>query len=448
MEQPLRIAVVGGGISGITAAHVLAQRHEVTLFEAGTELGGHAHAVDVDDGAGGAIAVDTAFLIYNERHYPSFVALLHRLEVADATRPAEMSASFSDDDRRLHYALSRGLDALFVQRRNVLRPAFYRMFAELVAFRRRALRDLRAGRIDPSLTLRAYLAPYSPLFRENLVLPLATAIWSLPGELVLDYPAREILRFFHNHRLLDGKSGRAWRTFDGGSGVYVAAFAKTFPGRVRLATPVLALEREPGRASVVTAEGRSWFDHVVLATHADTSLALLAAPTAQERRLLGAWRYHPNPVTLHTDASVLHRDRRMWASWNIVKRGGRQRVTYWLNRVQSLRASVDYFLTLGRAEDVDPSRVVQRFSYRHPIFEAASVATQRELGSLDGETTSFCGSYAGHGFHEDGVAAALRVCRRFGLDLDSPGRMASPQGRETCPAGRVKSPMRSPRAST
>lgn len=408
---------MGGGVAGITAAHVLQRAHDVTLLEASPALGGHAHAVSVDDGMGGVVAVDTAFLIYNELHYPSFVRLIQELGVAPQTLPAEMSASFVDDDKDFHYALSRGLDALFFQRKNALRWRFYRIFGELLAFRRRAFRDMAAGTIPEHVTLGDYLRPYSALFRDNLVVPLASAIWSLPGEVVLAYPARQILRFFQNHRLLEGKSGEAWRTFSGSSSVYVDAFAKRFAGKLRLGAKVKSVRRDDRFVHLVTQEETETFDRVVLATHADVSLSLLEEPTAAERAVLSPWSYHPNAVILHTDPRVLHRDRRLWASWNVVKRDGRQRVTYYLNRVQKLRSRIDYFLTLGEAE-IDASREVARFSYRHPVFDAASVATQARLSALDGARgTFFCGSYAGHGFHEDAVASALRVTARFGLDL-------------------------------
>lgn len=413
----LRVAIVGGGVAGITAAHVLQRAHDVTIFEASNELGGHAHAVTVDDGMGGVIAVDTAFLIYNELHYPSFVQLIEDLGVAQQTRPAEMSASFVDDDKDFHYALARGVDSLFFQRRNVLRWRFYRIFVELFAFRRRALRDMTEGQIAENVTLREYLIPYSSLFRDNLVVPLASAIWSLPGDAILAYPARQILRFFQNHRLLEDRSGEAWRTFVGSSRVYVDAFTRRFAGRIERSTPVREVRRDDRGAHLVTQAGSETFDRVVLATHADVSLSLLAEPTVAEKAALAPWSYHPNTVILHTDARVLHRDRRLWASWNVVKRGGRQRVTYHLNRVQKLRSSIDYFLTLGEA-DIDPAQEVARFAYRHPVFDAASVASQARLAELDGSRgTYFCGSYAGHGFHEDAVVSALRATARFGLGL-------------------------------
>jgi len=418
-KRPRRVAIVGAGISGITAAHVLDRAHDVTLFDASPSLGGHANPRAVDDGRGGAVDVDTAFLIYNVRHYPRFCDLLTDLGVHHRTRPAEMSASFADYDTQLHYALSRGVDALFVQRKNLVNPSFYRMFAELFLFRRRAYEDLTAARIPETLTLGEYLEGYSRPFRKNLVVPLATAIWSLPGRLVLAYPARAILQFFMNHQLLRGESGDAWRTFDGASGVYLRAFRERFRGRLRLSTPVVRVERrrDPKAPVVIVAGGeRLPFDAVILATHADDSLALLEAPTQDEARILGAFRYHTSRVLLHGDPAVLHRDKRMWASWNAVTRHGRTCVSYHLNRVQRLPVSApDYFLTLdddgGRRH-----RTIAELRYRHPIFDTKAVASQPLLAGLQGTFgTYFCGSYAGHGFHEDGVVSALAVTRHFGL---------------------------------
>ena len=435
MSDPsrLRVAVVGGGVAGITAAHDLDGAHDVTLFEASPALGGHAHAVDVDDGQGGTLAVDTAFLIYNELHYPRFVELIRELGVESQTQPAEMSASFIDDDRSFYYALGRGIDALFYQRRNAVSGRFYRLFAELFAFRRRAYRDIARGDIPESVTLRDYLRPYSDLFRDNFVVPLASAIWSLPDTVVLAYPARQILHFFMNHRLLRGQSGDAWRTFCGSSRAYVRAFEQRYRGRLALGTAVRQVRRDDGRAQLSTSCGLETFDRIVLATHADVSLRLLADATTRERSLLGPWTYHPNTVVLHRDARVLHADRRLWASWNVVRRAGRQRVSYHLNRVQGLRSRLDYFLTLGDG-DLDPALEVARFAYRHPVFDAASVATQPQLTTLNGERgTFFCGSYHGHGFHEDAVAsarragAALRAQARDGRATNVPSSTPAPK---------------------
>ncbi len=414
-----RIAVVGGGAAGITAAHVLQHAHDVTLFEAAPRLGGHAHTVEVEKG----VSVDTAFLIYNDRHYPNFVALLDQLGVRDQTEPAEMSAAFIDHDKRLHYALLRGLGGLFADRKNAIRPAFYRLFAEVALFRRRASRDLRRDAIDDGVTLGRYLAPYSPLLRDNFVVPLASAIWSLEGDHVLAYPARAILRFFHNHQLLEGRSGDAWRTFRGGSETYVRAFQAKFRGALCLGAPISKVLRqedssEGGVIIHAGSEARS-FDEVVFATHADTALRLLGDPSSRERELLGPWRYQDNRITLHTDESWVHVDPRLHASWNIVMRGGVSRVTYFLNRVQSLATDRRYFLTVGEAP-IRASSVIERFDYRHPVFDVSSVATQGALKTQFARRfTHFCGSYSGYGFHEDAVSAALHVANRFGLSLDS-----------------------------
>ncbi len=403
----MRVAVVGGGISGIVAAHRASAEHEVTLFEGAAKLGGHANTVEVDDPSG-PIAVDTAFLVYNELHYPRFVQLVRELGVEDQTCAAEMSASFVDDDADLRYAMLCGLGGLLCQPKNLLRPAFYRIFRDLLAFRRRAHADVVARRIPEDVSLADYLAPYSAGFRDHFVVPLTAAIWSLPDAHVLRYPARAILAFFENHGLLAGQSGDAWRTFRGGSRIYVDAFARRFRGTVHLGERVTRVERTSRGVTLRTSRGEARFDAVVLATHADTSLSLLAAPTARERALLGAFRYHPTTVTLHEDTSLLHPDRRLRASWNTVRRDGALRITYLLTKVQPLATKRELLLTLGEAP-IDASRALASFSYAHPIFDAAAVAAQAELATLDGGPVSFCGAWAGHGFHEDGVVAAERA---------------------------------------
>ena len=410
-ERPLTIAVVGAGIAGIAAAHFLARRHQVTLYEAANTLGGHARALAVDDGAGGTVPVDTGFLIFNEETYPLFMQLLGELGVSDRVMRAEMSASFSDEGRDLHYAMNRGTYALFHGFRNAMRPGFYRMFAEVLLFRRRAARDLAAGRIGTA-TLGEYLAGYSDLLRENFILPLAACIWSLPPRHVFSYPAATILRFFDNHRLLSDRGTRAWRTFRGSSSVYVDAFRRAWRGTLRTGARATLIQRDD-RGVTVHAGGAERFDRVVLATHADTALALLEQPTPAESELLGAWTYHANTVLLHTDASVLHPDRRLWASWNY--RAGRAGpvISYHLNRVQALSGCRDLFLSLtegGVAED----RILDRQQLTHPVFDARAVATQTRLASLNGERgTYYCGSYFGHGFHEDAVRSATEVARRL-----------------------------------
>jgi uncharacterized protein len=284
------------------------------------------------------------------------------------------------------------------------------------------------------------------MFRDNLVLPLAMAIWSLPGERLLEYPARAILQFFENHRLLAGYSGDAWRTFVGGSVQYVRAFQRSFDGQLLLGQRVTTIRRNEGQ-SVVVCGGRALaFDKVVVATHADTALSLLERPTAEERLLLGAWRYHPNTVTLHTDPAVLHRNPRLWSSWNVVRSKGRAVVSYDVSRVQRVASSRRYFLTLGEDPPIEARHVVQRFEYRHPVFDRASVATQVSLAGLNGSGDAyFCGSYAGHGFHEDAVASALAVTRCFGLGLPVPAGAGAragvnPDARSSRPAERSREP--------
>lgn len=429
LARPSSVAVVGGGIAGITAAHALSRVHRTTLFEASASIGGHAHALPVDDGRGGTVDVDTAFLVFNELHYPSFCQLLDAWGVSDETRAVKMTASFVDDARDLRFVLGDGLDALFCQRANLRRPRLVQLLFELVRFRRRAYRDMTQGHISPTVTIGTYLAPFSRDLRELVMVPMASAIWSLPGSLVASYPARALLQFFMNHRLLRGRTSNAWRTFHGSSATYVRAFERGFVGEIRKRAPVLRVFRTSHGVEVAHPAGRERFDAVVLATHADDALAMLDVPSTIERRVLGAFRYHPTRVRLHGDRDVLHHDRRTWACWNMVSRAGQTLVTYHLNRVQGLASGTpDWFVTLG---DEAPSRRdrIADFVYRHPIFDTAAIEAQNLLASIQGgQRTYFCGSYGGHGFHEDAVVSALRATHELRVNRIASTREVSHDG--------------------
>jgi predicted NAD/FAD-binding protein len=407
-KQRRTIAVVGGGIAGITAAHLLASRHEVTLYEAAPRLGGHARALTIASPDQGEIQLDTAFLIFNERHYPLFMRFVKELGLEQKVVRAEMSASFSDDIKGFHYALNRGLFAAVNGGRNLVKPGFFRIFIELFRFRKKAHSDLTSGRLGQT-TLHDYIRGYSPLFRENFVLPLASCIWSLPPEAIRAYPASAILSFFDNHELLAGISGRHWRTFAGSSRIYVDAFCRKFPGTIRLGSRIDRIQRDADGVRLQSAAGAEYFDSVVIATHADTALALLADASARERQLLEPWVYQPNRVVLHTDRKLLHPDRRLWASWNYRVQPAGATITYWLNRVQPIPSQTDYFLSLSNQE-VEESHILDTTTLRHPVFSLQSVGTQTMLPSLNGrQHTYFCGSYFGFGFHEDAVRSATAV---------------------------------------
>lgn len=413
-SRTLKIAVVGAGAAGITAAHLLSKKHDVTLFEASGTLGGHAHAEALYDPQGREFAVDTAFLIFNTATYPNFLRLVQELGAGSHVAPAEMSSCFEDPASGFSYTLGAGWTPFLAQPSVLLKKEFHQVLRGLRRFRRQAGLELDQKTDHSGITAGEYLKAFDPAFVQHFVWPLTSAIWSLADGQMQNYPIAALIDYFDNHQLIRGRSERRWRTFQGSSRVYVQAFQKLFRGRIRLKSPVHAIERKGETVHLQSGAGVEIFDQVVLATHADTSLKMIAGPTADEARLLGAWIYKDNPVTLHRDAGVLHRNPRMWGSWNMRRFGERYQISYYLNRLQSLPLAEPVVLTLGPAE-VRTDLVVKKFNYRHPVFDLTSVASQRDLPRLNGPTPlHFCGSYFGHGFHEDAVRSAADVARRFG----------------------------------
>jgi predicted NAD/FAD-binding protein len=414
----MKIAVIGGGISGLATAHLLSAEHDITLFEANDYLGGHTHTIDVSR-ADGSWAVDTGFIVFNERTYPNFIRLLDRLGVA--SQPSEMSFSVTDERTGLQYCATN-LDTLFAQRRNLFNPDFWRMLLEIFRFKRES-RVLYAGE-DFSLTLGEYLQAhgYSQAFIEQFLVPMGSAIWSADPGRFLDFPATAFVTFFTNHGILNVVDQPRWRVICGGSRQYVQPLARPFRDRVRLSSPVARVERHPDRVEVTvrgcTAQN---FDQVVLACHSDQALAMLADPSPLERDLLGAIPYQPNQVTLHTDEAQLPSLPKARASWN--SRVPRQQraapsLTYWMNRLQSLQAPVEFCVTLNAADAIRADEVLYRTTYQHPAYSAAAFGAQRRREELNGvNRTWYCGAYWGYGFHEDGLNSALAVCRRFGRSL-------------------------------
>lgn len=417
-----RVAVVGGGVAGITAAHILQRRFEVTLLEGNDYLGGHTHTVAVPAGPDAGTPVDTGFIVFNDRTYPLFIRLLGQLGVG--WRTTEMSFSLTTRPTGLCWA-GNDLDGLFAQRRNIVRPSFLRMLAGIVRFSREARAALASGAIPP-VSLGEYLraAGYPAGVARDYVLPMAAAIWSTPAGEVGTFPAEPFLRFFDNHGLLSPRDRPAWRTVEGGSRTYVDAFRRGFRGRILTSTPVRAIRRDAGGVRVRTSDGaETVYDRVVIAAHADEALALLADPTDEEIRLLGPWRYHRNRTVLHTDVSALPPVRCAWACWNYERWGsGAERdpvsVTYAMNLLQGLRTREQYCVSLNRPAPVARERVLGTFDYAHPGYTFDSIGTQPGLRALHGvNRTHFCGSYHGYGFHEDAVRSAVEAARRLGLEL-------------------------------
>jgi uncharacterized protein len=414
----MRIAIVGSGISGLTAAHHLAPAHDVTVFEKDPRAGGHSHTIVVED-EGEALGLDTGFIVYNERTYPSFTRLLAELGVA--TQPSEMSFSARCDRCAIEYS-GCGLRGLFAHPGHLLRPGHWRMMLDILRFNREgpsAMSDPRwAG-----ATLGDYLrvAGYSRSFARHYALPMGGAIWSSDLATFEEFPLQYFLRFFHNHGLLTVNGHPEWRTIRGGSRTYVAAIAAGLGDRLRLSTPVRAVDRSArgGSPVEVTLEdgSRYAFDRIVIATHSNQALRLLADPSDAERVSLGEIRYQPNEAVLHTDARLLPRSRRAWASWNVHladcgRRGEPLAMTYSLNHLQRLRSATRYCVTLNDPGTIAARSILRRIEYDHPVYTRETLEAQRALKALNGERgTFYCGAYLGYGFHEDGVVSALEAVR-------------------------------------
>lgn len=425
-SSPLAVAVVGSGIAGLAASWLLKKRHGVTLYERAARLGGHCNTVDVPDANGNPVAVDTGFIVYNTLNYPNLVALFQELGVP--THASDMSFAVSLDRGRLEYS-GADLRGLFAQPANLFRPRFWAMLRDIVRFYRTAPALLA----DESchMTLGAYLdaGNYSQGFAEEHILPMGAAIWSSNLADMRRYPARNFVRFFASHGLLRLAGRPEWRTVTGGSRVYVARLAAALEGGIEPARPVRAVRRLPGGVAVEDAGGRvQRFDHVVIAAHADEALAMLPDADGEERRILGQFRYARNEAVLHSDPRFMPVRRRAWASWNYLgERDGAITVTYWLNRLQKLRAARDFFLTLNPPHP--PNDVHARFTYDHPNFDQEASAAQRELWSLQGRRrTWFCGAHFGAGFHEDALQAGLAVAEAL-AGVRRPWSVANESGR-------------------
>ena len=415
----MKIAVVGAGVSGLVTALLLSADHEVIVFEAAARPGGHSNTVEVQTDTA-TYAVDTGFIVFNDRNYPNFEALLARLGVA--SQLSNMSFSVSDERGDFEYAATSP-NGLFATRSNLLSPRFGRMLFEVPRFQR-AMANLLEGGESEDLSLAALLERegFSEYFIERLIVPQVAAVWSADPTGMDTFPARFLATFFQNHGMLSFRERPVWRTVTGGSRSYVAAIADQLGDRLRLDLPVEAVTRTPEGVSV-TARGGSpeLFDQVVLATHSDQTLSLLSEPTDREHALLSAIPYQVNEAVLHTDVRMLPRRRRAWASWNyhlLEAPLGRSAVTYHMNRLQSLEADREFCVTLNRTEAIRPDSVIARFDYAHPVFTPAGVAAQAQLSELSGsDRIHYAGAYLGWGFHEDGVASAVRVGEYFGARL-------------------------------
>ncbi|MEE4360406.1 MAG: FAD-dependent oxidoreductase [Pseudomonadales bacterium] len=412
----MRIAVVGSGISGLTAAWLLQRHHQVALFEAEARPGGHTHTHSVRvEGRG--IRVDTGFIVYNDRNYPWFTRLLTELGVAG--RPTEMSFSVVNEATGLEYN-GRDLDALFAQRRNLLSPSFWGMLREILRFNREAPKVLGLQGTGP--TLGRFLADnrYGEAFARDYLVPMGAAIWSVPTDRMMDFPAARVVEFFRNHGLLSIADRPQWFVVQGGSSTYVERIlAALGSDQLRLCTPVRSIERGAEGVTLVTDSERSHFDAVVMACHSDQALALLSDASAEEREILGAIGYQPNDVLLHTDPSVLPDRRKAWASWNYrLPREGAAGVTvsYWMNHLQHIDVETPLIVTLNQDARIDERRVLARERYAHPVFDGPALLAQARRAEINGVRHSwYCGAYWRYGFHEDGCLSAVEVAADLGV---------------------------------
>lgn len=419
-----RVAVIGSGVAGLTAAHLLSQRFEVTLFEADARLGGHAHTHEHNSPDAGTVRVDSGFIVHNRVTYPNLLRLFDRLGVA--TVPTTMSMSVRCEGCGLEYAGAQGLRGVFAQPRSLFRPAFLRLLTEVHRFHRQARALL--GRDDErgaDTTLGQFLESggYSGYFVSHFMVPVVSAVWSTAPETALMYPARYLFSFLQNHGMLSVKGSHQWYTVAGGSRTYVDAIAAGISD-VRTRTPVMTLERRPDGSGVevVTASGVETFDRAVLATHPDTALGILGDASPAEKEVLGAFRYSRNETVLHQDPAVLPRTPRARASWNYLLAectpdfSSRHQVlvSYDMNRLQHLPGKNPYVVTLNATDRIAPGAVISRMVYEHPIYTPASVRAQSRLADLNSDILAFAGAYHGWGFHEDGCRAGAAAAARFG----------------------------------
>lgn len=420
----MKIAVLGGGVSGLVAAHLLHPRHDVRLFEAAPTLGGHTYTVDVDED-GKHLPIDMGFIVHNDRNYPNFTRLMEQLGVE--REPSSMTFSVRCDATGLEYN-GTSLNQIFAQRSNLLRPSFYRMLLDILRFHREALELLDA---PFERTIAEFLEEkrYSKGFIDNYLVPMTAAIWSTDPALMPLFPARTMAHFLYNHGMLTVDDRPQWKVLRGGSRTYVDKIAARLGERAAVSSPVEQIRRvndESGRVIAVEVKLRDAslerFDQVVLAMHSDQALRLLADPSPEERAILGAIPYQANECILHTDASLLPRRRRAWASWNYHRGtqdgdlgGGPVRLSYYMNELQNLEAKKHYLVTLNRREDIADDAVLHKVTFHHPLFTTEGCAAQNRWAEISGvRRTHYCGAYWGWGFHEDGVRSALRVCEALG----------------------------------
>ncbi len=418
----MRIAVVGSGIAGLASAWLLSKQNEVVLFEANDYLGGHTHTHDIEL-KGRRYAVDTGFIVHNPEHYPLLSALFAELGVE--SQPTTMSFSVRNESSGLEYNAT-DLDGLFCQRRNLVSPRFWGMLRDLFRFYRGAPALLASPGEGP--TLGDYLAEgrYGAMFRDEHLVPMASALWSSPSAKILAFPAKYLVQFMANHQMLQVADRPQWRVVRGGSNTYVRALRSGWRVQERLNTPVRSVYRGSEGVTVFTDRGAEDFDQIVIACHSDQALRLLSEASDAEHSILGDMPYQTNDTVLHTDASLLPRRRKAWAAWNAtIPRDPADicTVSYCMNLLQGIDAPDPFIVTLNRTDAIDPEKILRRMRYEHPVYSHASVAAQSRKAEIQGQRhTWFAGAYWGWGFHEDGMRSAVEVANALGVQWNSTTR--------------------------
>jgi predicted NAD/FAD-binding protein len=414
----MKIAIIGSGISGLTASYLLNKKHEITLFEKNDYIGGHTHTHDITIGEQ-TFNVDSGFIVYNEKTYPNFIRLLDILNVE--RQKTTMGFSVKSEQKNIEYA-GNSLKSVFAQKRNYFRPSFLRMLTDIISFNKKAKADLS---ISPQVTLGQYLDQnsFSQAFIKHYIIPMGAAIWSTTAKLMMDMPALFFIRFFYNHGLLQIKDRSGWWVIKDGSKEYVKKIIETFKERIRMGSEINKIKRSSGKILIThTAKGEEeTFDAVVIGTHSNQALKLLSDPTEEEQAILGAIPYQTNSALLHTDTSILPKRKLAWASWNYYLDQDEQKpviLTYNMNILQRLDCDETFCVTLNSNDLIDQNKIIKELNYEHPLFTHESVKAQARKNEISGvNNTYYCGAYWRNGFHEDGVVSALDVCKSFGIEL-------------------------------
>ncbi len=420
----MQIGIIGSGIAGLGAAYILDSQsdHEITLYEAETRLGGHSNTITVSDPDAGEINVDTGFIVHNGRNYPKLLKLF--VELGVKTQPSEMTFGVVDEATGLSYSAT-SLSSLFAQRKNLLKPTLWRLLVDIARFYKNGQKLLASSSGEASYTIGDMLddGGYSNAFVEYHLVPMGSAVWSANPDQFKAFPAKSLLKFLDNHGLLGWGDRPEWRTVVNGSKTYVAAIERRFKGTIKLDHPVTAVRREATGVSIHTATSSSTYDKVILACHSDQSLSLLSDPTEAEQDVLSKISYQPNEAILHTDVSVLPPERRSWAAWNYYREARPSKpevgstVTYDLTTLQRLPGGLRYLVSLNSADRIDPKTILGRFDYAHPVFTAEAIEAQSRIEEINGfDRLYYAGAWQGYGFHEDGLASAVRVCKLLGVD--------------------------------